>query len=150
MSGIVLTGDWKKLGKALAGLAALDLRGIHQELGEAMLDDTMEAFKQGRSPEGQTWPALSARTLKQRRKGKGKVQMLTDSGVLRRSITAIADAEHAEVGTNVVYAAIHQLGGQAGRGKKVTIKARPYLGLGESTHEVEKTVEEQLRRATGL
>jgi phage virion morphogenesis protein len=33
------------------------------------------------------------------------------------------------VGTNRVYAAIHQLGGQAGRGRKVTIPARPYLGV---------------------
>lgn len=35
-----------------------------------------------------------------------------------------------EVGTNVVYAAIHQLGGKAGRkDKRVTIPARPILGV---------------------
>lgn len=33
------------------------------------------------------------------------------------------------VGTNEPYAAIHQLGGKAGRGRKVAIPARPFLIL---------------------
>ena len=32
-------------------------------------------------------------------------------------------------GSNMEYARIHQEGGQAGRGKKVTIPARPYMGV---------------------
>lgn len=35
----------------------------------------------------------------------------------------------AGVGSNIRYARIHQLGGLAGRGRKVKIPARPYLGL---------------------
>ncbi|MES8537205.1 phage virion morphogenesis protein, partial [Cutibacterium acnes] len=35
----------------------------------------------------------------------------------------------AAVGTNRVYARIHQLGGKAGRNRKVTIPARPFLGI---------------------
>ena len=34
-----------------------------------------------------------------------------------------------EIGSNLDYAAIHQLGGQAGKNKKVEIPARPYLKL---------------------
>ena len=35
----------------------------------------------------------------------------------------------AVIGSNLDYAAIHQLGGQAGRNKKTEIPARPYLKL---------------------
>jgi hypothetical protein len=38
-----------------------------------------------------------------------------------------ATGSRAVVGTNVVYAAIHQMGGQAGRGGRVKIPARPFL-----------------------
>lgn len=53
--------------------------------------------------------------------------ILTDSTRLRNSIYYIASGSGVIVGTNVVYAAIHQFGGRAGRGLKVTIPARPYL-----------------------
>ena len=50
-------------------------------------------------------------------------------GELASSITSCYDYESAIVGSNKVYAAIHQFGGNAGRDKKVQIPARPYLGL---------------------
>ena len=52
------------------------------------------------------------------------------TGTLRRSITTFSNAEEAVVGTNLVYARIHDLGGMAGRGKSVRIpkfKGRGYL-----------------------
>lgn len=52
-------------------------------------------------------------------------------GELLASITSYYDESLAIVGTNKVYAAIHQFGGKAGRGKKVEISNRPYLKLGE-------------------
>jgi phage gpG-like protein len=54
-------------------------------------------------------------------------KILTDTSQLRNSITHKADATGVTVGTNMVYAAIHQFGGQAGRDLKTTIPARPYL-----------------------
>ena len=36
-----------------------------------------------------------------------------------------------EVGSNVVYAAIHQFGGRAGKGRRARVPARPYLGIDE-------------------
>ena len=57
--------------------------------------------------------------------GRGKI--LLDTGHLRGSITYKASRTGVRVGTNVVYGRIHQLGGKAGRGKKVKIPARPYL-----------------------
>jgi phage virion morphogenesis protein len=52
-------------------------------------------------------------------------------GQLVTSITTQYDNESAIIGSNLAYAAIHQLGGQAGKGKRVAIPARPYLKLTE-------------------
>ncbi|PJG86209.1 phage virion morphogenesis protein [Conservatibacter flavescens] len=54
---------------------------------------------------------------------------LVDSEVLSESISSEYDNDNAIVGTNEPYAAIHQFGGMAGRGKKVKIPARPFLKL---------------------
>ena len=48
-----------------------------------------------------------------------------------KQITIQYNNESAIIGSNKVYAAIHQLGGQAGKNKKVEIPARPYLKLTE-------------------
>ncbi|WP_118790914.1 phage virion morphogenesis protein [Haemophilus haemolyticus] len=54
---------------------------------------------------------------------------LVDTENLMDSITSYYDNDGAEVGTNEPYAAIHQFGGKAGRGRKVDIPARPFLVL---------------------
>lgn len=54
-------------------------------------------------------------------------KILVRSGRLRNSVVERSDATGMEQGANLVYAAIHQYGGKAGRGRKVTIPARPYL-----------------------
>ena len=43
--------------------------------------------------------------------------------------------DSAVIGSNLEYAAIHQLGGQAGRNKAVEIPARPYLFLTDSDYD---------------
>ena len=54
---------------------------------------------------------------------------LVDTENLMNSITSYYDNCIAMVGTNEPYAAIHQFGGKAGRGRKVDIPARPFLVL---------------------
>jgi len=50
------------------------------------------------------------------------------------------------VGTNKVYAAIHQFGGDAGRNKKVKIPARPYLKLGnKELNTINEAISEYLK-----
>ena len=56
-----------------------------------------------------------------------------DGGTLRASITFIVKSSRGKVTSTigpqrVPYGAIHEFGGQAGRGKLTTIPARPYLG----------------------
>jgi HK97 gp10 family phage protein len=52
------------------------------------------------------------------------------TGHLRGSIVSEQTKTSVTTGTNVVYAAIHEFGGMAGRGRKVKIPARPYLRPG--------------------
>lgn len=54
---------------------------------------------------------------------------LVDTENLMGSITSDYSNDMATVGTNEPYAAIHQFGGKAGRGRKVEIPARPFLIL---------------------
>lgn len=54
---------------------------------------------------------------------------LVDTENLMGSITSDYTNDTAIVGTNKPYAAIHQFGGKAGRGRKTTIPARPFLKL---------------------
>lgn len=71
---------------------------------------------------------------------------LQDTGSLAASVTARADAKSAAVGTNKKYAAIHQFGGRAGRGRKVNIPARPFLKLTDSDLEdIKKALENYLK-----
>lgn len=76
------------------------------------------------------WIDLSEVTKKQRKKiGKSPGQILQVTGQLASSVNTYYDEDSAIIGSNLAYAAIHQLGGQAGKNKKVTILARPYLKL---------------------
>lgn len=66
-------------------------------------------------------------------------------GDLATSITSKYDDNSAVVGTNKVYAAIHQFGGNTGRNKKVEIPARPYLKLtDEDINQVLKVTKDYL------
>lgn len=58
------------------------------------------------------------------------------------SVTTQYDDTSAVIGSNKVYAAIHQLGGQAGKNKKTIIPARPYLSLFENDyHDILEVIE---------
>ncbi|KVE36238.1 virion morphogenesis protein [Burkholderia sp. BDU5] len=73
-----------------------------------MADAVEENFAQQGRPK---WLGLSPKTLKRRREEAGTGKILQRSGRLASSITSAHDATTARVGTNIVYAAIHQFGG---------------------------------------
>jgi len=55
------------------------------------------------------------------------------------------------IGNNRIYGAIHQFGGQAGRGHKVTLPARPYLGInGDDEVEITQISQRHVNRALAL
>lgn len=82
-----------------------------------MHDAVEENFAQEGRPK---WLGLSPKTQKRRREDAGTGKILQRSGRLAGSIAQAYDATSARVGTNVVYAAIHQFGG--------TIQRHPMSG----------------------
>ncbi len=142
--------DSAKLVAALRRLIASgrDLTPAMRRAAGIMYDAVEENFEQEGRPK---WKSLAASTIKQRSKdGSWPGKVLQRRGNLARSITRHADAESAMVGTNLVYAAIHQLGGQAGRGRKVKIPARPYLELTRDDEDaIEKSFAKFLGEAVG-
>ena len=58
-----------------------------------------------------------------------KKPLIGESRDLSRQFHVTADANSVTIGNSAIYAAIHQFGGQAGRGRKVTIPARPFLPI---------------------
>jgi phage virion morphogenesis protein len=122
------------LHKAAANIG--NTKQLMLEIGMAMKGRTVRRFHAGVSPEGEAWKEIQyTRKDTKGRPRKGKAKPLLDTGRLRNSISVNASVTEVHVGSNVEYARIHQLGGQAGRGKKVTIPARPYLGLSEEDQE---------------
>ncbi len=120
--------DTAKLTAALKRLAAKghDLSPAMRRAAGIMADAVEENFEQEGRPK---WKSLAASTLKQRAKEGSTGKILQRRGDLARSITRHSDATSAVVGTNTIYAGIHQFGGKAGRGRKVEIPARPFLKL---------------------
>jgi phage virion morphogenesis protein len=131
-----------KVERALArlkkmGAAAADLKRPFSAIGGIILSSVEENFvREGRYETagsmrgGNTrWADLADSTKAARaKKGTWPGQKLQVSqGGLAASISKSVTGNAVTVGTNKVYAAIHQFGGQAGRGKKVTIPARPFL-----------------------
>lgn len=124
--------DNAELQKVLAKLISKtqNLRPLMKNIAGIMADSVEENFdKEGRPDK---WTPLAKSTIKQRtKKGYWPGRILQMRGELASSITNYYDDTSAIVGTNKVYAAIHQFGGNAGRNKKVKIPARPYLKLTE-------------------
>ena len=105
-----------------------NLRPLMKNIAGIFASVTEENFKNEGRPD--KWTELSEATKKQRTKQKKwPGQILQVSGQLASSISTQYDDDSAVIGSNLDYAAIHQLGGQAGKNKKVEIPARPYLKL---------------------
>ena len=104
-----------------------NLRPLMKNIAGIMADSTEENFKEEGRPK---WKDLSEKTKTARKKtGHYPGQILQVSGQLALSVTTQYDDTSAVIGSNKVYVANHQIGGQAGKNKKTIISARPYLGL---------------------
>jgi phage virion morphogenesis protein len=118
MSGaeITITVDDASTAAILGQLAALmdDMTPVMDEIGGHLVASTQMRFEDGSGPGGIAWKP-SLRVLLQ------GGQTLVDSGRLKASLTHDAGPKSVTVGTNAVYAAIHQFGG--------TIRAKTAKGL---------------------
>ena len=111
-----------------------NLRPLMKNIAGIFASATEENFKNEGRPD--KWTELAEVTKKQRTKQKKwPGQILQVSGQLASSISTQCDDKSAVIGSNLDYASIHQLGGQAGKNKKVEIPARPYLKLTDNDFE---------------
>jgi phage virion morphogenesis protein len=116
-----------------------------ESIGGSLLASTQQRFLDEESPTGQGWKEHSEATELKRGSG---ADILRDHNHLFDSLDDKVDGSQVAVGTNMVYARIQHLGGQAGRGKKVTIPARPYLGVSEADRtEIRDVIQEFLEGA---
>ena len=152
---------------ARAGLQGLldavdDPAPLLAELGEYLLGSTRARFSSQTAPDGEGWAQLQPWYLREKKRNKGR--KLTLDGYLRgRLVSQVVGGRSVEVGSNLVYAAVHQFGAtirpraakvlmfRGHAAKQVTVPARPYLGLsGEDRSEiVERTLEWLQRRMGG-
>lgn len=111
-----------------------NLRPLMKNIAGIFASSTEENFKEEGRPD--KWTELSEITKeKRKKKDKWSGQILQIEGQLVSSVNTQYDDNSAVIGSNLDYAAIHQLGGKAGRNKKVEIPARPYLKLTDDDFE---------------
>lgn len=124
------------------GMAATgNLTPVMKAIGERLLRSTNENFSGESAPDGTKWEQSSAA------KAEGR-KTLTKSSQLRNSIYYKAESDQVRIGSPKPYAAIHQLGGKAGRGLKVKLPARPFIGVSaEDRIEIIEILNDHLRAA---
>jgi len=140
-----------------------DIAGTLDEIGARLEASTQNRFETETAPSGEPWkPSRASYDRGPAPGGQGKSaphgdrgQTLTETGRLRASIARHVAGDAVEVGTNVVYAGIHQFGGKtpprtirpkrkkalywpgakhpvaAVRHPGSTIPARPFLGVSQ-------------------
>jgi len=122
-----------------------NLQPLMKNIAGIFASSTEDNFKNEGRPG--KWTDLADVTKKQRKKsGHWPGQILQVTGQLASSINTQYDDNSAVIGSNLDYAAIHQLGGQAGKNKSVEIPARPYLKLtDEDFDEILEAIEKFLK-----
>lgn len=148
---------WGGLDKALdraADKLGEKRRELMLGIGEVLISGTQKRFQDEKAPDGSPW-----------KKSRGPGKTLSKTKRLERSIDSAATDDQVMVGSNLVYARIHQKGGtikpknkkflrfpgQDGQPvfmKEVTLPARPYLGVsGDDLEEVRAFIGEYLADA---
>ena len=116
--------EFQAIIEALSKASEPDLIDIANFAGEELAYISEKAFEKEEDPaSGKGWEKLE-RPNKSGKKLQGK------PAHLKRTLVWEASPDGSVVfGSNMIYARIHQLGGNAGRGLKSEIPARPYMGV---------------------
>jgi len=122
---------------------------VMRAIGTGLVENTHTRFERAQDPQGRPWASLNTAYAAGKR-GPGILRESGMRGGLMGSITSKATPQTVAVGTNKIYGLIHQVGGTiTAKGshlafsfgdrmvfaKSVTIKARPYLGIGPEDEE---------------
>jgi len=141
MTGAALHYDLSgvdRLRERVGGLARKDRARLLDMIGAAVESQTRRRIEEDKAgPDGTPWPAWSARYAATRHGGQS---LLEGEGDLMDSLDYVASDDEVEVGSNLIYAAVHQFGSEDDSDQN--IPARPYLGLSaDDEAELEETIE---------
>lgn len=133
-------------GNAVAKLAEIQRRldnpaPLMAGVSAEMLSLTEDAFEREGVVGGDKWKPLALATIRQREKKghwPGKKLQVSPGG-LAPSVQPFHNNHQAGLSVSKPYAAIQQLGGMAGRGRKVEIPARAYMPMQKAGSDLELT-----------
>jgi phage virion morphogenesis protein len=143
MAGTHLQVDTRgieRLARRIGKLASAQRGELLDAIGFEVENQTRRRISdEKRAPDGTPWPDWSPRYAQTRHGGHSLLQGEDD---LLDSIQYLVRGDQVEVGSNLVYAAIHQFGGaEVG----MPIPARPYLGVSpENEADILAVVEDYL------
>lgn len=114
MSGFSIDVDAREVNAALSRLREHigNLTPVMRSIGQTLVTGVDLGFRAQSDPWGGAWAPLAMSTLKRRRGTSAHV--LRDTGRLVNSFSYRADARSVTVGTDVIYAAVHQFGAERG------------------------------------
>ncbi|MDR0716946.1 MAG: phage virion morphogenesis protein [Azoarcus sp.] len=112
----------RRLGEATAALA--DATPLMKRIAGILEAETEANFAAEGRPHWKDWEESTRKARLKRNSGSSILKILQDSGRLAASISTDHGPGHAQIGSNVAYAAIHQFGGTIAHG---ALPARPYL-----------------------
>lgn len=125
------------------------LKPALMRIANMIKEDARLNFVSGSDPYGMPWQPLKPATYNRKRppRGGASARPLRDTGRLMNSIAVgRVTNQSAIVGTNLIYSAIHNFGGKAGRNHSVIIPRRQYLptdGLTREQQTEAKTIIEE-------
>ncbi len=143
---ITVTIDSLQVRQAFSRLTRLmaDTTPVMRAIGTGLIAGTHDRFQAGVDPGGAPWAKLNPQYAFTKR-GAGILRESAMAGGLMGSIAMQAGRDNVVVGSNKIYAAVHQfgatitpksgphlvfkLGGRLVKARSVTIPARPYLGV---------------------
>jgi phage virion morphogenesis protein len=158
MAGVQIRIDMGALpeaGRRLQEVLRGDRTPLMDEIGASLVTSTQQRFEDGVGPDGQSWPESYRASTE-------GGQTLVDHSHLRDSVTHAPSARDVAIGSNLIYAGVHQegavirakgpkalrfqIGGRWATKRQVTIPARPFLGIsGADRAEIGAILQDHLR-----
>jgi phage virion morphogenesis (putative tail completion) protein len=133
MTGIHVTLEAEGLTQAMAALNSLgDPRRVGEglaQIGGLIESQTRRRFDERTSPDGEAWSPWSDTYRLSRRHGQS---LLVASGAFRDSVAWDLSGDELRVGSNMVFAGLHQDGGTGDMAPgPAAVPARPWLGVSD-------------------
>ena len=135
---IQIKSDLKQANQSLLVLqqTVQNMAPINRQIAIGLRRNTAQRFKSKTAPDGTPWQPNAPSTLKRKKSGRSYGSLLIGQTKVLSAIQRRHNANEVVIGTPAIYGRIHQLGGKAGRGHKVTIPARPFLGVSKEDENV--------------